>query len=122
MAPVFSVAYPFVQGGKMLALGVAAPKRNDHLPKVPTLAEQGAANVNLGSWGGVSVPAATPPEVVSRLRASLEAVLRKPELVAALEKNGGLVEVQSAQNYVKSFHNEIAFTEAMMQRAKIEPI
>ena len=121
-APVFSVAYPFVQGGKMLPLGVAAPKRNDHLPKVPTLAEQGAANVNLVSWGGVSVPAATPPEVVSRVRASLEAVLRKPELVAALEKNGGLVEVQSSQNYVKSFHNEIAFTEAMMQRAKIEPI
>ena len=121
-APVFSVAYPFVQSGKMLALGVASAQRNAHLPKVPTLAEQGVANVNLVSWGGLSVPAGTPPEIVARLRQTFETVLRKPDLVTALERNGGLVDVQGGEHYTQSFQREIAFTETMMKRVKLEPI
>ena len=121
-APIFSVAYPFVQTGKMLALGVAAPQRNAHLPKVPTLAEQGAANVNLTSFGGLSVPSGTPPDVVARVRSSLEAVLRKPAVAAALEKNGGQVEVLDGSRYAKALQQEIDFTEAMMQRVKLEAI
>ena len=121
-APIFSVAYPFVQTGKMLALGVAAPQRNAHLPKVPTLAEQGAANVNLTSFGGLSVPSGTPPDVVARVRSSLEAVLRKPAVAAAREKNGGQVEVLDGSRYAKALQQEIDFTEAMMQRVKLEAI
>jgi tripartite-type tricarboxylate transporter receptor subunit TctC len=121
-APVFSVAYPHVQAGKLVALGVASPQRNAHLPKVPTLAEQGIADAEVVSWGGVSVPAATPDAVVNRLRDALTKVLRDPQVVDAMERNGGMVDIQSGEAYVESFKREIAFTETMMKRVKLEPI
>jgi tripartite-type tricarboxylate transporter receptor subunit TctC len=65
--PIFSVAYPFVQGGKLRALAVSGHARNPALPQVPTLAELGVKGIELTSWGGVSVPAGTPDAVVQRM-------------------------------------------------------
>lgn len=121
-APLFSVAYPQVLAGKLLPLAIAGPQRNSKLPQVPTLAELGVPHVNLTSWGGVSVPAATPEPIVQRLRAGLEEVLRQPRVIALLEQEGGKVAITSAEAYAKGFEREIQFTESMMQRVGIHPI
>ncbi len=121
-APLFSVAYPQVLAGRLLPLAIAGSQRNPRLPQVQTLAELGVPGVNLTSWGGVSVPAATPEPIVQRLRTALEQVLQQPKVIAQLEQEGGRVAITSAQAYVQGFEREIQFTQAMMQRVGIQPI
>lgn len=119
-APIFSVAYPLIQSGQLRALAVAGGKRNPVLPDVPTLAEQGIKGAQLTSWGGLSVPAGTPDAVVERIRAAFEKALAQPKVVAQLQQQGGLVDLQDSAAYVQGFKQEMAFTEAMMKKVGLE--
>lgn len=121
-APVFSVAYPQVQAGKLRPLAVAGSQRNDKLPDIPTLAELGIKDVNLSSWGGLSVPAATPEPIVTRLRTALEAALSLPKVKQAMEMDGGKLQVLDAASYSRAFERELQFTESMMKRIQLQPV
>ncbi|MGO4391176.1 Bug family tripartite tricarboxylate transporter substrate binding protein [Variovorax sp. M-6] len=80
---------PFIQGGKLKAMAVAAPKRIALLPDVPTFAEAGLAPVNDTSWFGLVAPAKTPPEIVNRIQAASAKVLATADVRATIEKLGG---------------------------------
>ena len=119
-APIFSVAYPMIQSGKLRALAVAGPKRNATLPDVPTLAELGIKGVELTSWGGISVPAGTPDAVVDRIRAAFRQAMAQPKVVAALQQQGGQVDMQDSAAYLQGFKQEMALTQAMMKKVGLE--
>lgn len=121
-APITSVAYANIMDGKLRALAVTGPQRNAKLPNVPTLAEAGVSGVELTSWGGVSVPAGTPDPIVARMRAAFETALKQPAVVAALEKQGGMVFPQDSATFTRAFEKETAFTEVMMKRTNLEPM
>lgn len=119
--PILSVAYPFIQGGKLRALAVSGQERNPALPQVPTFADLGVKGVELTSWGGVSVPAGTPDDVTARIHAAFTQALNSPELVARLEQQGGRVRVLGSADFVRSIEQEMKTTEAMMKRVGLEP-
>lgn len=119
-APIFSVAYPLIQSGQLRPLAVAGGKRNPALPDVPTLAEQGIKGAQLTSWGGLSVPVGTPDAVVERIRAAFQQALAQPKVVALLQQQGGLVDLQDSAAYVQGFRQEMSFTEAMMKKVGLE--
>ena len=48
---------PFVQSGKLKVIGVSKATRVPLLPNVPTIAEQGVAGFESGTWQGALVPA-----------------------------------------------------------------
>lgn len=58
---------PQVQTGKLRALAVAAPRRSDLLPQVPTFEESGVKGYAADAWYGLLAPAGTPADVVARL-------------------------------------------------------
>jgi tripartite-type tricarboxylate transporter receptor subunit TctC len=68
-----------VQVGKLKGLAVAGKSRHPGLPAVPTTAEAGLKGFELEAWVGIFAPAATPPEVVSKLSAQIKAALELPE-------------------------------------------
>jgi tripartite-type tricarboxylate transporter receptor subunit TctC len=119
-APIFSVAYPFIRSGQLRALAVAGGRRNPVLPEVPTLAEQGIKGAQLTSWGGLSVPAGTPDAVVERIRAAFQQALTQPKVIALLQQQGGMVDLQDSAAYVQGFKDEMSFTEAMMKKVGLE--
>ena len=118
---ISSVSLPHVLGGKAQALAVTGARRNPRLPNVPTLAEAGLPGVAVASFGGLSVPAATPAAVVKRIEDALAKVLANPEVRARLEANGGIVLPSTPQEYADNLRSEIALTERMMKLAKLEP-
>ncbi|MFC7516744.1 Bug family tripartite tricarboxylate transporter substrate binding protein [Herbaspirillum sp. GCM10030257] len=87
---VITVA-PLVKGGKLRALGVTTKDRSPILPDVPTLAEQGYPDIDVGAWLGVLVSANTPPAIVNRLNAELNKVLADEEVKKTLAQQGGKV-------------------------------
>ena len=77
---------PFVTAGRLKALAVAAPKRSPELPNVPTLDEVGIKGVYTLTYYGVAAPAGTPREIVAKLNAEINAVLRTEDVRARLAK------------------------------------
>ena len=71
-----------IKAGKVRALAVTGQARLADLPDVPTLAEAGVKGYESTGWFGVVAPAATPPAVVARLQAELQAVLTDPAVTA----------------------------------------
>ncbi|HET9663629.1 MAG TPA: tripartite tricarboxylate transporter substrate-binding protein [Burkholderiales bacterium] len=58
-----------VRKGKLVALGVAADKRSQFLPDIPTLSESVKGDVSGAVISGVLAPAATPRHIIDRLNA-----------------------------------------------------
>ena len=77
---------PFVTAGRLKALAVAAPTRNAELPNVPTLDKLGIKNVYTLTYYGVAAPAGTPKEIVTRLNAEINAILKTDDMRARLAK------------------------------------
>ncbi len=76
-------ALALIRQGKLLPLAVSTEKRSGALPDVPTTTEAGYPNSIFTFWNGLLVPAKTPRNIVERLHAEIQSVLRAP---ATIEK------------------------------------
>jgi tripartite-type tricarboxylate transporter receptor subunit TctC len=90
---------PFIEGGQIRALAVAAPARLKMLPDVPTYAEAGLPDMNNQSWFGIAAPAGTPPEIIAKLNESVRAALADPGVVTAIEKLGAFPAPMSSEEF-----------------------
>jgi len=77
-------ALPFIQSGKLRALGVADTKRLDTLPDVPTLSEAGQPELVNYSWTSLAGPAGLPAEIVQKLNQACQTILAQPDVIARL--------------------------------------
>lgn len=75
---------PHFQSGKLRPLAVAAPKRLEQLPNVPTFAELKMVPVNDQVWYGLLAPAKTPDAVIKRVHEAALKVLATPDIRAKL--------------------------------------
>jgi len=97
---------PFVQSGKLKVLGVSKATRVPLLPDVPTIAEQGVAGFESGTWQGLLVPAGTPNDIVARLSSELTRIIRSPEIRSRLSAQGAEVYTMSPAEFVTFFDKE----------------
>jgi tripartite-type tricarboxylate transporter receptor subunit TctC len=67
-----------VKGGKLKALGLAAPARHPALPDVKTLDEQGVPGVDTNTWYAFFVSAKTPPALIEALNKAVGRTLANP--------------------------------------------
>ena len=81
-----------INAKQIRGLAIGSPRRNPHLPDVPTLEEQGVSGANASSWAGFFAPAATPRPILDRLSGEIMGSLKKPEVVAKIDKLGFTVE------------------------------
>jgi tripartite-type tricarboxylate transporter receptor subunit TctC len=98
----------YIQTGKLIPIGVLAPKRNARFPDLPTMGEMGYTGLELRSWTGVFVPAGTPNAVVTRLNAEIIKVVREPDYVALMAETGGEVVTPTPEQFRDFVHAEKA--------------
>ncbi|KEQ07715.1 MULTISPECIES: tripartite tricarboxylate transporter substrate-binding protein [Pseudorhizobium] len=77
-----------IQGGTIKAYAVTSPERLDVLKDVPTAAEGGLSDFQVGIWHGIYAPKGTPAEAVSRLSESLKLALVDPNVAARFAELG----------------------------------
>jgi len=77
-----------IRSGRVKALAVTSAKRSPELPEVPTIAESGVPGYEASLWLGLLGPAKMSPEVVNRLNAEVQKVLKQPDLVSAFRTVG----------------------------------
>ena len=95
-----------VKAGRLRALGASTAKRSAVLPDVPTLKEQGLADVDAGAWIGVIAPAGTPAPILDRIRREVVAVLKDPDVVLALRNQMMEVVASTTEEFVSHLQAE----------------
>ena len=104
--PTPSTSIALIRDGKMRALLITSPERSALLPDVPTARELGFPDLTLEFWAGVLAPAATPPEIVGRVNATINDALRTPEMKQAMAQLGMDAKIGSPQDYAKFIADE----------------
>jgi tripartite-type tricarboxylate transporter receptor subunit TctC len=96
-----------VKGGQVRALAVAAPRRTEDLPDVPTMKEAGA-DVDAVLWSGLFAPRQTPPEIVKKIESELMRIVKLPDVVARLKPLGIQPVGNSSAEFAQIIASDIA--------------
>jgi len=102
-----TVALPAVRGGRVRALGVAAPARSAYMLDVPTFAESGYA-LDVSAWYGACAPAGVPKAVLGRLNTAMVDVLRHAEIRERFTEMGIEPAPMTTQEFDAFIRNETA--------------
>lgn len=97
-------------GGRIRALGIAAPQRSPLAADVPTMTEAGLPGFEFQAWYGVWGPKGTPPEIAQRVNALVQETMKDPEIVQRLA-------TQVIEPVVESIEDSRRFIAAEIQRA-----
>jgi tripartite-type tricarboxylate transporter receptor subunit TctC len=85
--PVHTAA-PLVGSGKARLLAVFGDERSPVFPNVPTMKEEGYAEVESHVWFALFAPASTPQDIVHKINDEINAVLELPDVKEALTRQG----------------------------------
>ena len=77
---------PHARDGKLKVITTTVPRRSSAFPDAPTMAEAGMPQFAIVSWAGLYAPAKTPKDVIDRLNREFVAAMKRPDVIAAMEK------------------------------------
>jgi tripartite-type tricarboxylate transporter receptor subunit TctC len=120
MYPAIASGYPYIQSGRLRALGVTSPRRHPSLPEVPAIAET-VPNYESRSWIGVLVPVGTPRDIVNRINTVVVKVVNTPEVRQALIAQGTDPETNTPEEFAKYIREEVARAAKVVKAAGIKP-
>ena len=99
---------PQIKAGRLRALAVTTPQRSKFLPDVPTIDESGVRGYDYSTWTTLAIPAATPREVVQKLRDAVDTVIAQPRTREAFEKLGAEVVKNSPEAFTRQLKEDLA--------------
>jgi tripartite-type tricarboxylate transporter receptor subunit TctC len=94
---------PQIKGGRLVGLGVTTTDRFALVPELPGMKEAGLPGYKIDFWYGFFVPAGTPPEVIKKLFDATQVALQRPEVKAALAREGTDVSASASPAEFASF-------------------
>ena len=111
---------PFVQNGKLRALGVTTAKRTAAAPEVPTIAEAGLPGYEQSAWHGLLAPAGTPEPVIAKLHAEMSKAVRSRDLIDKFAAQGIDVIGGSPAEFAAFIRGDIAKYAKLVKTAGIK--
>jgi tripartite-type tricarboxylate transporter receptor subunit TctC len=120
MAP-FETAMAQVRGGKARALGITSVARASVAPEIPTIAEQGYPNFDIGLWFGVWAPSVTPEKIKVKINEDINRALQDVDIKIAYAKAGITSKPMNLEQTAQFVRNEIAKYTKIAKDAGIEP-
>ena len=113
-------AIAHVRSNRLRALAVTGEKRTAAAPDIPTVGESGVPGYQVSNWFGLSAPAKTPPEVITRLNTEIVRAINSPDLSAALRKGGTEPSTMSPAQYTAFVQGEYAKWAKVIKAAGIK--
>jgi len=113
-------AHPQIVSGKLRALGVMSAERAAAYPEVPTLKEQGVADVEVETWYGALAPGGTPAPIVARLNAEINAALKDSSVRDVLGKQGMIAAGGTPERMGELIRKELARWTRVVKAAGIK--
>jgi tripartite-type tricarboxylate transporter receptor subunit TctC len=99
-------SWAHIKTGKLRALGVTTTQRSKFLPDVPTIDESGVRGYDYSTWSTLAIPAATPKDIVQKIRDAVDTVIAQPRTREAFEKLGGEVASNSPAQFTRQLKED----------------
>jgi len=116
------VALPLVEAGKLNMLAAGGAQRSSATPNVPSLAEAaGVRDVDTDIWYGLYGPAQTPRDIVAKLNAEVNRLLKDPAMIETLTKQGLQPTGGSPDDLAKLTRSDLDRWVSVIREAKIQP-
>jgi tripartite-type tricarboxylate transporter receptor subunit TctC len=106
-----------IASGQVKPLAIAADKRSDLLPDVPTMAEAGIPDFDTPLWFGLLAPKGTPQPVIDKLADAARKAMHAPAAVDALHKQGFVPDDMGPDQFGAFIKSEIARWSQVAQAA-----
>jgi tripartite-type tricarboxylate transporter receptor subunit TctC len=119
MVPTLTTALPQIQNGRVRAIAVTGPTREQEVPNIPTVAET-IPGYDVVSWWGVVAPANTPRPAVDRLNADLVRTLAAADVKTGLLKVGMNASSTTPDQFAQYIRDEIAKWTKVAKAANIK--
>jgi tripartite-type tricarboxylate transporter receptor subunit TctC len=111
---------PLVKGNKVRVIAVAAPARVSSMPNVPTFAEQGVSGFQADLWHGLVAVRGTPADVIAKLNADINAVLKSPDMQARLAADDVQAAGGTPAQFGEVIRNDMERWKTIVQQANIK--
>ncbi|VCU68704.1 Tripartite tricarboxylate transporter family receptor [Pigmentiphaga humi] len=98
---------PQIREGKLRALALTTAEASPLVPGVPSMAQAGVPNVDLGASLAVFAPAGTPAPVVARINATMNRVLEDADIRQKFEAQGFEVKTGTPEDLGRLMAQEI---------------
>ncbi|MBL8382637.1 MAG: tripartite tricarboxylate transporter substrate binding protein [Burkholderiales bacterium] len=108
-----------IGSGKVRLIAVASAQRLKSFPDVPTFAEAGFPALNLPGWGGLFVPAGTPPAVIARINAEAVRAVQSADLAERINGMGFVPVGNGAEAFAASIRSEFERWETAIRENQI---
>jgi tripartite-type tricarboxylate transporter receptor subunit TctC len=112
---------PQIRAGKVRAIALASKQRNPAVPDVPTMAEWGVNDFEVGTWSALIGPKGVPADVVQKINAAMAAVLAEPVVRQRLIEDGSEVQTMSPSELGTFMRAENARWIKVVKDAGIQP-
>ncbi len=81
-------ALPFIKSGKLRALASTGPKRSVSAPEIPTVAELGFPNYEVGTWFALLGPKGMPLSIVNKISNDTSEQLKTLDVIVKMNTEG----------------------------------
>jgi tripartite-type tricarboxylate transporter receptor subunit TctC len=112
-------ATPLARSGKLRVVAVSTKERVAVMPEVPTFIESGVSGYVMEYWYGLIAPAAVSADFRKRLHAVTSDLLRQPDMVANLAKQGLQPTYRSPEEFAAFIKNDMDRWAAVVKSANI---
>lgn len=109
-----------IKTNKLKGLALAADKRLEILPDLPTMKEAGYP-VDASYWFGLVAPANTPPAVIAKLEKAMVEVLAMPDVKKRLTEMGAIVSPLNGKQFGDYIRAEMTKWAAIVEKAGVKP-
>src|SRR5664280_326081 len=82
------VVLPFIKSGKLKALADTWTQHISAYPQLSTAVEQGFPEIRIAHWAGVHAPSGTPPAILDKLAAAVDASMKDAAVAERLKALG----------------------------------
>ena len=112
---------PQIRGGKGRAIALASGERNPAVPDVPTMAEWGVPDFDVGTWSGLIGPKGIPADIVQKINAAVAEVVNDPAVKKRLLEEGSEIRLMSPADFGNFLRAENTRWVKVVKEAGIKP-
>jgi tripartite-type tricarboxylate transporter receptor subunit TctC len=116
-----TTAVPYIQAGRLRALGIGGPRRQPQVPEVPTFNEAGLTGFDMTCYHGMWFPAGTPAEIIRRVYGEVVKAVALPETKKFLADNGLIPIGNSPEEFAEFLRKDIVRQAAIVKQIGLQP-
>ncbi|MCI3952789.1 MAG: hypothetical protein K0R53_2287 [Burkholderiales bacterium] len=115
-------AMPFIKADRLRPIALSTAQRSALVPGVPSIAEMGLPEFDVGIWLGIFAPAGTPSDIVGKLNAHIAEIVQIPAIRQKLADFGAEPPVTSTPEQFSVFiKSEVTKWNKLAKEAGITP-